>query len=233
MQKGLSLHSGGLMYGELFHREISERALTHYVDRADLGRAYYPGKDCDAITFLQEQVWRQDAIDKHDFIGFKRFGESVNCPGSERFYDRLRAVGDVHYLHIKRENLLHSCVSLLWARSTKKWVGEQYFEEKTDIKKLSLDAKELESYFSTILDNDRFFESMFADGHYMPVSYTNLSNDYQGVFRSIYDFLDVPVDVSEPPIQKQNKNRMSEIVKNYKQLKNKFKNTDYGQYFDE
>ena len=132
---------------------------------------------------------------------------------------------------MKRKNLLKTHLSRKLAGLTDQWVNPN--DSKVAEKTITLDYQEcLEDFIKTRqeeYDTDYFFR----DHQKMDVIYEELSNDYQLQMKQIQSFLNLPPEEVLPTTYQQSRLPLSRAINNYLELKEKFKGTEWEDFFED
>lgn len=228
---GISQHPETQVYGELFHASRSERAGSHVINR-DGKQIFFDETKDDAIAFLDEHVFHAD--DTAFVVGFKVFAELVSCPGTEKFFLRLKE----HYptlrvIHIFRKNYLDVLVSREVATKTREWV--RYANAKTTgstSPKIAIDPVRAERFFKGIRSADNFFGGFFEPSRYLRVDYDALSQNFASTMKDVYNFLDLTPFDPTVKLSKQINQPSAVIVENYYDLCKYFQGTTFSSFFE-
>lgn len=153
----------------------------------------------------------------HHRIGAK-FG---NWP---KLLDILKEDQEIAILSLSRENLLRRYLS----------VQLQQIKDldKANLKPMTFDPDKLQQDFERQRRVINQFNNRFKDHPIMQVTYEEMCNDYENKTTKMQEFLGVPLVAVKPGTGKRNNPPISDFVTNYKQLKNKFANTEWAKFFD-
>lgn len=153
----------------------------------------------------------------HHRIGAK-FG---NWP---RLLDILKEDKDIAIISLSRENLLRRYLS----------VQLQQIKDldKANLKPMQFDPDKLLKDFERQQKVINQFNHRFREHPIIQVTYEQMCNDYETTTTQLQEFLDVPLIPVKPGTGKRNNPPISDFVTNYKQLKNKFNNTEWARFFD-
>jgi LPS sulfotransferase NodH len=249
----LSAHPAIKMYGELFNLDTLARndllealddpvaylrSRVYRVHRAEIAavgfKMFY-----DHLTpdYFQKLIDPSEASEQlqEKFTQFSAFIEANYDWSSlqERFrhtWDFLIADRDLAVIHLKRRNILNTLISHKTAFMTARWWSlKGGGQAKTTV---HLDPEECRRYFHTL---DAFAERADAafDGHRkLEVVYEDLAENRQGTLTTIFAFLNIPYQPVSTIMKKQIVAPASEIVDNYRQLKECFRDTRWNAFFD-
>lgn len=225
LNTGLTQHPNICAFGELLHRDLEQRRQVHNVKRNGQ-TVYFDAASDDAITFLKEHVY--DYASNFEAIGFKLFGEHVECPGTTRLFSRLLAnIDQLKIIHIVRSNYLDVFVSRRMAERTKEWVRFSGTAPDPSFSAATIDAdpERAVKFFETMLEFDKFIESLGKVAPYYRVDYEALTADYEGVMSSVYKFVGASNFKARAYTQRQIERPISQVVQNYENLRSRVAGT--------
>ncbi|NMC35097.1 MAG: sulfotransferase [Veillonellaceae bacterium] len=236
LREAMAQHSEIKVLGELFHKLENERKNTHFVRKRDGTKVYYQGNSIDALEFLYENVWNSES-ERYHAVGFKLFGERVQCIGADRLFVRLKEeVKGLHVVHIIRDNLLDMWVSRKKAEQSGVWrvpVLGKVPVPKRALKPIKVDPVNLQKCFETYSKTTRFFERHFRDTHYLAIHYDMLTHDFKQQLEKVFEFFNVKKIDCKMTIKKQNTTPHDDFIINFDELKEYFKLSQYAFCFDQ
>jgi LPS sulfotransferase NodH len=148
----------------------------------------------------------------------------------EATWDALIADRSVKVLHLKRRNLLHTLISHKTAFATGQWMRVASREQpKTTI---HLDPEECQRYFDRLAGFAADADAAFADHARLDVTYEGLVHAQAEELERIFGFLTLPGAPVKTLMKKQILAPASEVVDNYGQLREHFKDTRWHAFFD-
>lgn len=168
-------------------------------------------------------------------VGFKYFYEYIQ--DSEKRNTLIQLVSDskIKVLKIQRKNYLRTYLSLRIAENTKEWssTGTTVFTLKN--KQLKLTREECINAFANYASIEKETDLILKQ-HKVPVheiAYEALDSNPVDVMNGIQRFLGVNPQAVFSLLTKQNPEKISELILNYKELKNEFKGSEFESYFEE
>ena len=237
--KSLDEHPNVRMLGELFNIEEAERSRAFHA----LNRIYAPDKlekryyieGEDAEEFLRNGVFYKRPWQEIQAVGYKMFYvHARRYPNEKTAWNYLIHNRDIRIIHLLRRNLFESFVSFKIAMITKewkRWKGEA--KPHSSVQPLQIDPKELEFYCNQIISYQLWARQSFRDHPFMEFEYeTDICGRFESLMHDIHDFLDVPREPARQLLEKQAKRPLGEIVANYAQLKEHFRDTLYEEFFE-
>ncbi|GGX11069.1 Stf0 family sulfotransferase [Undibacterium macrobrachii] len=233
LQTTLAQHPQIKMYGELFHRVKVEREGPHAINE-DGSKIFFDEENDDAIDFLRKNVWNEKNSE-YGAVGFKLFGERVDCIGTEKLFLRLReAFPSLKFIHIERSDLLACWVSREAAKKTGQWVDASTKDsagDKKNVNDLRVTANPiaLESFFQSYIEVNSFLRSdFFPKANYLHVDYEQLSSEFETVSMSVFDFLGLPQISVQPATRKQRQLSAEEQIQNIEDVRRYFALSKYA-----
>lgn len=138
----------------------------------------------------------------------------------------------IKILHLKRENRLKQYLSLCRAWKTNEWICHSLKKPPTR-KPIRIEPQNCLSYFKKMDEWEKKYHQIFRDNDALEILYERLQQDPQNELKNIQAFLNLPIRKLNSPLQKQRGEPISIAIKNYEELKDKFKGTCYEHYFSE
>ncbi|MBB3123531.1 LPS sulfotransferase NodH [Mesoflavibacter sabulilitoris] len=165
-------------------------------------------------------------------VGFKLF---YYHPFDEdkQVWDFIKNEKDVTIIHLVRENMLRAFVSQKIGEKTKKWTENINRPHKLELdnKKVSLDYDECLETFTKISSYESQVRKDFRDFNFVELSYEDLNKDKDNAIKPIFKALGVPYKKVKTVMKKQNSEHLYDLIQNYNELLNKFKDTEWEYLF--
>jgi len=159
-----------------------------------------------------------------------RYGQRWGVSGLPNVLELLKSQQDIKIVHLKRRNYLKTLASIRFASLTKKYaVREQ--TKTVDNFSIELTADECEHEFSRIRQWERLYDDIFKDHKILEIYYEILVTEQGRECDRILDFLSVPRRTLTTGLKKLRKRPLSEVVKNYYELKRYFSRTEWARFF--
>ena len=210
-----------------------------------------PNKHPDNNLIYAHKDLRQRINNYYSFIE-KNFDVDVLKNRFKKIWIQLREDKDLRVLHLKRRNKLETYLSLRTAFITDRWRKVRGIRGKVDNirkkvkiysrseeipqipqKSIFLDYKDCLESFEKTERWEAEYDLLFNDHNRLEIFYENLILDSNIELERIYNLLDISNKMSKSPYQKQRKKSLSESISNYFELKEKFKNSHWSQFFVE
>ena len=138
----------------------------------------------------------------------------------------------IKIIHLKRHNKLRMLVSKKIAETTDQW---QLYKEsrRSACVSVHLSPQECNRAFKKNSRQEEHYDQLFQDHDLLEVYYENLVSDQTAVCNRILNFLQVPLQPLQSHLLLQNTRALPEVIDNYLQLKDAFKDTPWALYFED
>jgi hypothetical protein len=147
-------------------------------------------------------------------------------------YDFLKLNEDIKIIHLKRRNRLKTLASARVAAKTNRYVVTDKSELAND-RQIELSADECISWFKRIGALEEQYDEAFRSHNLYEAIYEEIVLNKDRECDRILQFLGVATRPLQSKTLKLNKRPLSEIIKNYWDLKEHFADTEWGKYFDD
>jgi LPS sulfotransferase NodH len=232
LTSAVASHSSVQMYGEVFNVDADARAHNFPGDLRQWDpsvRRYriHPRKrpynlDENAADFLRQSVfyprWRIPPL----AIGFKIFYDHAReTENQSSAWDYLTARPDLLVIHLYRENLVKSWLSLKLAEASSVWAvpqGER-LPSSPSTQAITINAEECLRYCKRMLRWRHWARHAFQSQRYIELTYErDMCSDFAGSISRVQRFLSIPIASLEPNLQKQQRVPYSKTFPNYAQI---------------
>ena len=178
-------------------------------------------------------IWRRQPRSVRA-AGFKIFYYHPIDDKSNRIWEMLAQMEDLHVVHLKRRNKLRTLVSEKLAHKTHNWKGTNVGAQiegngKSVTISIDLLTKEIEQIEKWELNGD----NIFAASHMITVWYEDLVRDPETEIRKITDFLHVQPHVPKTFLKKQNPEPLRTLLTNYDELQSAMLGTKWSVFFQD
>ncbi len=243
----LRQHRSIVMFGELFNDEEPERKRAF-----DFGASFrqarrigclsqrskinYYTQSVDAAEFLQKEIFADHDWSEDSAIGFKMLyeqaRESVNAITA---WDYLLQNKDIHIIHLQRNNLLESYLSLRLAHMTGEWTIPESTATGVDgLNRILLDPVACQTYFDQTMALREQIRKNFSTHPILDIEYErDICAHFDTTMQEIQRFLDIPEQDLPQLIKKQAQQKPWEQIANYQDLRLFFRFTSYREFFFE
>lgn len=164
-------------------------------------------------------------------VGFKIFYYHPEDVDSKEVWERLINEKDIKVIHLKRENILRTLVSRKIAEENDFWTQNSK-RSKISNKQISLSRDECITFFEKTRNWEQQYDELFRDHPKIEVFYESLVNgqNHEELGR-IQSFLGVKVKNLKTNLRKQNPENLAELIVNYDELEEGFRNTSWEHFF--
>jgi len=167
-------------------------------------------------------------------VGFKLFYFHPFCD-DKQVWDFIKNDTNVKIIHLVRQNLLRILISQKIGLKTKLWTDNMLKPNNIglDDKKTHLEYDECVEFFETTTNYENKTRHMFKDHNFIEVKYEHLSSNRVATLKDVFEFLNVPIQNVDVNNKKQNNEQLDELINNFDELKERFKNSVWAHYFIE
>lgn len=229
-------HPDILFYGELFNHQMGKRVSI--AAREILGSGVkipselsnYGIKACSATENGHAYLNRFYSLDvPFRAIGFKMlYTNAIRGLANRTAWDYIVAHPEIKIIHVQRENLLEIVCSIARANMTNIW----HSYETVEAEKFSITPSDCLIYFKSIHHIPVRAQGMLKTHQVLDLKYNQIANDFQRIMSHIFSFLDVNTEVkTSQKLAKISQLQPNKEIINYQELKEHFKDTQYGKYF--
>jgi Uncharacterized protein conserved in bacteria len=226
----LNCHSQIVVFGELFRSQDSIGWELPEYDQYLQSRSLISLIQTDPVRFLETKVFRKFPR-QISAVGFKIFYYHAQDDSRKTVWTFLRNQKDLKIIHLKRNNSLRVLLSLKKAFMTNRWTDT--FGVKEDDRVISLDCEECLRHFTWAYEVKKQYDIAFKDHQKIDIFYEKLSNHYESKIKYIQEFLGVKYEILKPSTFRQANQPLSKSIRNYFELKEKFKGTPWEEFFED
>lgn len=151
-------------------------------------------------------------------------------------WDMLSSIDDLHVIHLKRRNILHTLISRklagirdVWFVKSTDWLSGADRNEIT----VTFSVDELNEGFEQTRRWEQDGDNIFRKQPLISIYYEDLANHREHTFRQITEFLGVRYIPPKTNLKKQNTKAMRDTVTNFDELKSAFAATEWRSFFDD
>ncbi|HEX7034356.1 MAG TPA: Stf0 family sulfotransferase [Pseudomonadales bacterium] len=167
-------------------------------------------------------------------IGFKLFYYHPMDHGREEVWESLVSDPALRIIHLKRRNVLRTCVSRAIAEKQDVW-KERTTEVKATAreKAVHLSYDELVEAFQKTREWEEHTDRLFSGHPRLEVVYEQMAQTPVPTFSRVAAFLGVQDHTPSTDLVKQNPEPLSQLILNYEELRTRFEGTPWEVYFEE
>lgn len=248
-----------ICFQEIFNYALPNH-IGYHVEGYDNGStADRELRDRDFEAFLRTRVYCQHAK-SIGAVGFKLAYPHVY--GFEGLLERFIEDHDIRVVHLQRRNLLRKFVSLRIALRDRRWVSrrrrvlraEQVLRglrnpiraigklpmlfrpldpaPKTADQRIHISPDECREHFEVTTHTTNHYNNLFKDHPLLTVFYEDLVTERSSTLREVQTFLGVKPARLKNTVQRQNPEPLSDLIENYDELKEVFRDTPYAEFFE-
>jgi len=182
----------------------------------------------DVLGFLDRDVFRVMPTEIKA-VGFKIFYYHAFGTSLEAVWDYLKSHREVHVLHIKRRNILKTHLSRKRAMLTDQWINLS--GEAAEQPVVALDYQECRLDFEQTRAWEESHDLFFNDHPLLEVVYEELARNPVDVMAEVQGFLGLDAEPVQPQTHQQSRQKLSEAIANYAELKERFKGSPWESFF--
>lgn len=185
----------------------------------------------DPVGFLGQKVFRTFPP-KTQAVGFKLFYYHARDEKRKALWDHLVDDKNLKVIHLRRENMLKTQVSVARARITDQWVSTN--SPKKECGAIRMDPQECIRVFEQTRQWEQEARESFASHNFMEVTYEEMVRDKTTVVNGVYEFLGVPpIQVPESKLRKQNRHGLRDSIENYEEVAEALSGTEWSVFLGE
>lgn len=179
---------------------------------------------------MKKNIYRKYAK-RYQAVGFKLFYYHSRKPQNVKLWEYIKADKNIKIIHITRDNMLKTYVSRLKAEITNKWTNTN--NSKEVITSFQIPFEDAVKEFEWTLNWEKSIRKYFTRSEIFEIKYEDLESNADHIMREVLKFLHVPYLPLVPSTYKQRKEKLSQAIKNYNELKERFKNTPWLRFFED
>jgi LPS sulfotransferase NodH len=184
----------------------------------------------DPVAFLHRSVFRRMPLDVKA-VGFKLFYYHARSGSRKRVWSHLRQLDGLRIIHIKRRNILRTCLSRERAARNGRWVAKAPSAAKQ--RPIELSIEHCEQEFIRTRRWERTFDCYFEAQPVYELIYEDLARDFTTQMTRIAAFLDLQPKHLEPQTYQQASLPLRDAISNFDELQDRFRATEWSEFFVE
>jgi LPS sulfotransferase NodH len=223
----LNAHSRIVTLGEIFRNpDAVEWGMSHYPQSQSVVALY----QTNPAKFLETQVFRKWPRPIQAF-GFKLFYYHAAAGPRSAIWAYLQNRLDLKVIHIKRRNMLRTHLSRARAARNDTWVNLS--GQREDETPLELDYTACLNDFVQTRKWEQDYDAFFQHHPRLEVIYETLASHHQVEMERLQDFLGVEREATRPQTHPQAHQPLSKAIANYAELKARFSQTPWAEFFED
>lgn len=188
-------------------------------------------RDKSVIKYIQA-FFSQDFPDDVTHVGFSLFYDQARSKSEQGIWRFLADMPTLSVVHLQRLNTLRNLVSLNNAKATKRWMRGAD-EPVITYAPMTLDYDDCLNYFEKSKIEIQQSNHLFEARRMQSITYENLLADKHLVLQQLQQFLNLEPQELSSNNQIQNRQSMTDLIVNYRDLREKFRNSEWESFFDE
>jgi LPS sulfotransferase NodH len=226
LTSGLKSHPNIKAFAEVFTPSLITFNYKNY-DNQSLPMLKY--RNAHPINFLEKVIFTEQAEDTVA-VGFKVFPDQIDNARFEPLWEWLKQEKDIALVMLNRTNSLKTLCSVQIAKKTGVW-GIKDAAKRPTIQ-ISLSSGQCKTFFEKREHYANLLRERFKGRELLEISYETFASDIPKYFEQVQNHIGIP------PIQlpvndvKKEVREMKDIISNYSQLKEEFKDTEWSKFFD-
>lgn len=226
LTSGLKSHPNIKAFAEVFTPSLITFNYKGY-DNQSLPMLKY--RNALPVTFLENVIFAEQAQDTVA-VGFKVFPDQIDNARFEPVWKWLKQEKDIALIMLNRDNSLKTLCSVQIAKKTGVW-GIKDTAKRPTIQ-ISLSPAQCKAFFEKREHYAQLLRERFKGRELLDISYEKFAADIPKYFEQVQNHIGIP------PIQlpvndvKKEVREMKDIISNYSQLKQEFKDTKWSKFFD-
>jgi LPS sulfotransferase NodH len=168
-------------------------------------------------------------------VGFKYFFEYTADEEKRNTLLGMIKSRDIKVIVIRRKNQLRTFASLCIAEKTNEWSSTEISKHRLSNKQIILQKDACLQAFHTFQKNELITIEMFKQSSLpmFELTYEGLVEFPEDTMFSVQQFLGVKPQTLQSLLVRQNSEKLSTLILNYKSLKNEFEHSEFKHFFDE
>jgi LPS sulfotransferase NodH len=228
----LNSHSQITTFGEIFR---DPEAIGWGLPGYSQSRKALSFAQTQPIDFLETRIFRKYPK-LTSAVGFKIFYYHAHSKSWKDVWAYLKSQQDIRIIHMKRANILETHLSRKRAGLTNIWEADQS-QKRLNIddynQPISLNYEECLEDFIRTRKWESEYDAFFQNHLKIEIEYEDLAQNTTGEMKKILDFLGTRYEELKPATTKQSRLTLSQAISNYNELKEKFKETPWFEFFDD
>ncbi len=185
--------------------------------------------EADPVAFLRQTLFRRYPK-RLRAVGFKLFYHHARDDTWRSVWDYLKTDREIRIIHLKRKNMLKAYLSRCRANRTGSWVNTHGAEEAAV--SVPLDYEDCLDSFERTRRHEQACDTIFSRHDKLELTYEELASDYVEQIYRVQTFLGLAPSPVEPTTFKQSREPLSRAISNYAELRRRFSDTPWADFFD-
>lgn len=211
--------------------EIFNPGAVHIKKHGVFSKNHYQLRKTEPIEYL-ELFFSQNLSQEASHLGFRLFYDHAQKKNEAIIWNYLQDMGELTVIHLKRLNFLNNLLSWKLAQYHSKWMRIND-EPKIEYEPIYLEEKECLEFFEMRRREFCKYDDFFAKNKLINIYYEGIVKDMNHETHKILLHLGLEGHQLSSPTKKQVLQKTSELIANYSELKDRFVNTPWEEFFDD
>ena len=164
--------------------------------------------------------------------GFKIFYYHPQDVDSCTLWEELINMQKLYVIHLKRRNILRTLISRKIAGLQDFWsIEDGRSSQSSGEKAVEFTVEELKKGFEQTRQWEKEYKNMFNAHPMLDLYYEDLVSSPEREFEKTMNFLDIQYIEPQTKLRKQNPEKSSHLISNFKELKQAFSDTEWALFF--
>lgn len=186
-------------------------------------------RDADCVRYLEEFVLGMCGT---KVVGFKFKYDELVWAKHRRVVDKLTKDRSILVIQLDRANLLKRCVSYYAVNKVTHICNTTKVEEVPKGVRLRIEPSQMAADFALIEQREKLFSSRFERHRRLRITYESLVEQYDQTMESIQEFLGVEIRHLPARTLKMLPDQVQDVLENYEEVRDYFRNTRYAKFFE-
>ena len=183
-------------------------------------------REKDPARFIDEIIFSPQP-GRVKVLGFKLMYHQITPLISKH----LKGMRDLKIIHLKRKNYMKSHLSWEIAQRQRRWQIRK--GDSVNLSPIHMDYNECARKFKKISENEKKYDDYFEQNQKIDIFYKDLYGDQQSTMERVQSFLGLDPVPLRSNLEKIVTKPISEVIANYRELKDKFRGTPWASFFEE
>ena len=166
---------------------------------------------------------------KIKYVGFKLFYYHPVDSENKDIWKYILNDKSIKIIHLVRHNMLRTIISRKIANKTSQWhIQDTRDKIKTTEKKVTINIEECIEEFNKIRKWETETRNYFLNHEFFEISYEDLEFKKDLVLKDLLNFMNIRFYKTSSNVQKQNTEKLEELIINYTELKTDLEQTEWA-----
>ena len=166
------------------------------------------------------------------YFGFKIFYYHPLDSNDKEIWDYIKEDKSIRLIHLTRDNMLKTVVSREIADRTNTWTNKWGKNIQLSDKQVEIDIDYCLNEFEITKESENSTKNEYNREFFIELTYEDLIKDNQKMMNEVFNFLELKETKVKSGYKKQNKEKLEELIVNYKDLYEAIKRTKWSYLLD-